>query len=133
MKKYLRILLVNLGSLWLVAYLLPGVTYSGGTKTLLWAALVLTLVNLFLKPLIKLLLLPVNLITLGSFRWLINVLSLYLVTLIVPAFDIVGFHFSGFTYKGFAVPAVDFNYFWALVVTSFILSLSSTTLLWLSN
>lgn len=131
MKKYLRLFLINLFSLWLVASSLSGVSFSGGYRTLMTAALVLTLANLLVKPLIKLLLLPVNLLTLGAFRWLTNVLILYLVTLIVPQLEINGFLFPGFSYQGFIMPAIYLSIFWAFVVVSLLISLITTSLLWL--
>lgn len=131
MKKHLRLFLVNLVSLWLVTNILEGVGYSEGYKTLASAALVLTIINFAVKPLIKLLLLPINLITLGAFRWVINVLSLYLVTIVVPQFEVQAFHFPGFSHQGFVIPAVYLSTFWALVVASLLISLVTTLLLWL--
>lgn len=133
LKKYLRLFLVNLAAFWLATNWLGGVTASGGIKTLLYAALVLTLVNLFVRPLLKLLLLPINLLTLGAFRWLVNVLALYLVTLLVPELKITGFLFPGFTWQGFVIPEIYLSDFWALTATSFLLSLVVTSLLWLAK
>ena len=131
MKKHLRLFLINLVALWLVTNVLEGVGYSEGFKVLALAALVLTVINFVVKPLIKLLLLPINLITLGTFRWVVNVLSLYLVTIIVPQFQVQSFHFPGFSHQGFVIPAVYLSTFWALVVASLLISLITTLLLWL--
>lgn len=130
-KKYFRLFLINLVSLWLAVELIDGVTLSGDMRTLASTALVLTLVNLFIKPLLHLLLLPINLITLGAFRWLINVLTLYLVTLIVPQLKVSGFLFPGFSYQGFIIPEIFLTTFWAFVLASFLISLATTFLLWL--
>ncbi len=130
-KKYLRSFIFNLGALWLADYLFPGVSLAGGYQTLLLATLALTLVNLLVKPLVKLLLLPINLITLGMFRWLINVVALYLVTLIVPQFQIQGFLFPGFSFQNFSLPAVQLSTFWVYVLVSFFLSLVTSFLFWL--
>lgn len=133
MKKYLRLFLINLASIWLAVFLLEGVGYQDGFKTLALAALVLTLINFLVKPLIKILLLPINLLTLGMFRWLINVISLYLTTLIVPQFTIVPFRLPGFSYQGFSFPSLNLTALWALVVTSLLISLTTTTLVWLAK
>lgn len=133
MKKYLRLFLFNLVSLWLVTSFLPGASFSGGYQTLALAAMVLTLVNLLIKPLINLLFLPINLLTLGMFRWVINVITLYLVTLFVPQFKITSFFYPGFNYQGFMVPSMYLSAFWVLVLSSFIISLTTTFLLWLSK
>jgi len=74
------------------AYLLPGVTLSGFGAALL-AALVLGLLNVFIKPILLLLTLPINILTLGLFTLVINALVIMVVSAIVP-----GFHVSGFWY-----------------------------------
>ena len=131
LKKYLRLLIVNFTSLWLLMKILPGVTISGGLQSLAMAALALMIVNLLIKPLIKLLLLPINLITLGAFRWVVNVLALYLVTIFVPALNIQAFSFNGFTYQGFIIPAMHLSIFWVYILASFLLSLITSLILWL--
>lgn len=131
MRGLLRSFLLNLASLWIVGQLIPGVSFGEGYRGLLLAALVLGLVNLFVKPLINILLLPLNILTLGTFRWLVNVASLYLVTIFVPQFKISGFFYPGFLYQGFVIPALTIGSFWALVLTSFILSLLLAFFYWL--
>lgn len=130
-KRYLRLFLINLFCLWSVGFLLPGVKFIGGFQTIALTALVLTLISSFIKPLIKLLLLPVNLLTLGAFRWLVNVITLWLVTLVVPQFIIQSFNFVGYTYNGFAIPTMFVVTFWAFVLASLIISIITTFILWL--
>jgi putative membrane protein len=132
-KKYLRLFLINFLALWLIGQLFSGVNFANGYQTIVLASLVLTLAGFIIKPLVGLLLLPVNLLTLGSFRWLINVITLWLVTLIVPQFKISGFLFTGFVYKGFVVPAMFLNLFWVYVLVALIISLITSIILWLIN
>jgi putative membrane protein len=131
MKRHLRSLIINLASLWLVAGVFSGVSYGGDYQTLLLASLVLTVVNLFVRPLINLLLLPVNLITLGAFGWLVNVATLYLVTILVPQFEITSFVFPGFSYQGFIIPSLNLSVFFVFILASFLISLISNFLSWL--
>lgn len=133
MKRYLRHFFYNFLALIFTGYLLAGVKFVGGYQTILLATLALTLVNLLVSPLVKLLLLPINLLTMGAFRWLINLIALYLVTVIVPQFQIKSFTFTGFTYQGFVVPTVNLSVFWAFLATSLVLSLSTTFLIWLNK
>lgn len=132
-KKYLKLFLINSASIWLIAQLAAGIILKEGLQTLVTAGLVLTLVNLGVKPLINLLLLPINLITLGTFRWLVNVLVLWLVTAIVPQFQINAFAFSGFNWQGFIIPSLMLGKFWAFVLISFLISLATGFLLWLTE
>lgn len=55
------------------------------------ASLVLGVVNLVIRPIVRLLALPITLLTLGLFGWVINALMLLLVAAIVPGFRLSGF------------------------------------------
>jgi putative membrane protein len=82
--------IVNAAALMLVAYLYPGVTVESFVAALL-AALALGLVNAIVRPILVLLTLPVTLLTLGLFLFVINALLFWLVAEVVQ-----GFHVSGF-------------------------------------
>lgn len=131
MKKYLRLYTFTLLSLWLTSLVLAGFKYQGGIGSLAWITFVFLIAEIFLKPLANLLLLPINLITLGAFRWLINVLILYLVTRITPLLEISPFKFSGYNYEGFIVPSMDISYLGSLIICSFVISFVNGYLLWL--
>jgi putative membrane protein len=72
-------LVVNAIALLLVAYLIPGVHVVGGFGAALLAALVLGIVNAVLKPILVLLSLPLEVLTLGLFTLVINAALMYLV------------------------------------------------------
>ncbi|KND48795.1 MAG: hypothetical protein AB198_01085 [Parcubacteria bacterium C7867-003] len=71
------------------AYLLPGasVTIVGA----LVLAVVLGIINIFIKPLVKIITLPLTVITLGLFSLVINALFIILASNIVPGFSVAGF------------------------------------------
>lgn len=71
------------------AAILPGVEVGVGSA--LGAAIVLGLVNVFIKPILLFLTLPINVLTLGFFTWIINALLILLVAAIVPGFRVKGF------------------------------------------
>lgn len=85
----LRFLLNGLAVL-LTAYLLPGVHLENYGYALL-VALVLSLVNVFVKPLLIVLTIPVTLLTLGLFLLVINALMIELVDYFVGGFEVDGF------------------------------------------
>jgi putative membrane protein len=74
----------------ITAYLLPGVRLSGFSAALV-AALVLGLVNTFIKPVLLLLTLPLNILTLGLLTFVINALLIMLTSSLVPGFVVTGF------------------------------------------
>jgi putative membrane protein len=82
--------LLTLGiAVWVAAYVVPGVT-----TTLLGAlilAVVLGVINTFLKPVVMLLMLPINVLTLGLSALLINILLVWFAASIVPGVSVAGF------------------------------------------
>jgi putative membrane protein len=89
----LRILLsilLNALAIYVAAYLLDGIVLSG-TAAALIAGLVLGIVNTFVKPLLFLLTLPITIVTLGLFIFVVNAICLALTAWLVPGFEIAGF------------------------------------------
>ncbi len=131
MKTILRALFLNLITLYLVALFFPGLSISAKLTTYLAAAVVWTLLNKIIKPIIKLLLLPINLITLGLFSWVVNVITLFMLGYFIKGVTIVPFTFAGLNYNGFIIPSLHFNLFLAYIITSIILSLVHSAAIWL--
>jgi putative membrane protein len=90
MKILIRWLLLA-AALLLVAYLYPGVTVRSFGSAMA-AAFVLGLLNTLLRPVLVVLTLPVTLLTLGLFLFVINALMFYF-----AASMLEGFHVAGFT------------------------------------
>lgn len=108
--KLLKPLIVTFITIFLLAWLLPTVSYLDWT-TLLFASIVLTLLQRIIRPILNLLFLPVNIVTLGLFSVVINVLLLWLATYLVPGFEIQQMVLAG----------VELNQFFSLLVVSIIL------------
>ncbi len=85
----IRILIVALG-LWLASAIVPGVAIAD-LKTLLLAALLLGVVNAFVRPVVVILTLPLTLLTLGLFILVINAALFGLVATLLPGFVVHGF------------------------------------------
>ncbi|MDO8462772.1 MAG: phage holin family protein [bacterium] len=77
-------------SVGIAAYVLPGVSVSGVPAAAV-AALILGIVNAFVRPLLLILTLPVTVLSLGLFAFVINALLILLVAAIVPGFAVAGF------------------------------------------
>ncbi len=88
--RILLVWLINTLALIAVAYLMPGVTVSSFWSALV-AALILGLVNAFIRPLLVLLTLPATVITLGLFIFVINGLLFWSVGSFVEGFVVRGF------------------------------------------
>ena len=81
---------INALALMLVAYLYSGVQVNGIFAAVI-AALVLGLVNAVIRPLLVILTLPVTILTLGLFIFVINAFMFWFVTEIVKGFTVTGF------------------------------------------
>jgi len=88
MKIFLH-LLVSTVAIIIATYLIPGTTI-----TLLGAivlAIVLGVINVYIKPVVQLIALPLTILTLGIFSLVINALFILLAAAIVPSFSVAGF------------------------------------------
>ncbi len=86
----LFIWLVTAVGLWVVTRIIPGVRVHS-TGGLLWATLVLGLVNAFIRPVLWILTLPLTVFTFGLFALVINAFTLWLTAAMVKDFEIDGF------------------------------------------
>jgi putative membrane protein len=77
-------------SLWITAYLIPGVVVRS-VPALLVAALVLGLVNALVRPVLTILTLPITILTLGLFYLVVNGAAFALAAALVPGFELAGF------------------------------------------
>jgi putative membrane protein len=83
-------ILVSALSVFIAAYVLPGVDVTSFTAALV-VAVVLGVMNAFVKPVLTILTLPISIITLGLFSIILNGLLILLVDAIVPGFQVDGF------------------------------------------
>ena len=82
--------LVGALALLLVAYFLPGIAVANFFPAAVVAALVLGLVNAFIRPLVKVLTLPLTCLTLGLFSLVINAVLFWAVAAFVEGFAVEG-------------------------------------------
>jgi putative membrane protein len=107
-------LLINAAALWAATRVVKGISFDGDWRLLFAVALLFGVINISVRPILKLLTFPLLILTLGLFTFVLNALMLWLTGAISDALDL-GFHVDGF------VPA----FVGGLVVTvvSFLLSL----------
>ncbi len=89
MKILTRLITTTLAVL-VTAYLLPGIHMENAWVGLI-VAVVLSVLNVFLKPLLVLLTFPITLLTMGLFLLVINALMILLTSSLVPGFGVDGF------------------------------------------
>lgn len=77
-------------ALWVTTHIVPGVTVAS-FGTLVLAALILGLVNALVKPVLVILTLPLTLLTLGLFYFVVNGIAFGLAAALVPGFSVASF------------------------------------------
>jgi len=74
----------------LIAYFVPGISIDSFIGAL-WVAIVLGFINTFIRPILMLLMMPINLMTLGLFALVLNALLMMLAGYLVAGFTVNGF------------------------------------------
>ena len=115
--KFIIRILINAVALWLTTLILPAINIQGSLVNILIVALVFGLVNALIRPIVKLLTLPINLLTLGLFTLVINALMLALTSWLVG--DIM------------SIQGSLFQQLWWAFLGAIIISLISMVLSWL--
>lgn len=82
--------LVNGLAVFATAYILPGV-HVQSFLTAIIVGIVLGILNTLLKPILVILTLPITVVTLGLFYFVLNALLILLVSVVVPGFTVVNF------------------------------------------
>ena len=91
MKDFIIRVLVTGAVIFGIAYLLPSLLSVRDFQSAVLAALVLAIANALVRPVVLVLTIPINLLTLGLFTLVVNALMLYLVAEVVSGFVVVGF------------------------------------------
>lgn len=73
-----------------IAWFMPGIAVDSWVTTI-WLALLWGVVNVLIKPILVLLTLPINLLTLGLFTLVINALLFWFLAVLVDGFSVDGF------------------------------------------
>lgn len=88
-------LLINAAALWAATRLVSGISFDGDWRLLLIVALVFGVLNVAVRPILMLLTLPLFILTLGLFTFVLNAVMLWLTGRISDALGL-GFHVDGF-------------------------------------
>ena len=90
MAKLIFQMIAGVASFWLAVKFVPGVEFTGQIKYLILAGCVLGLVNFFIKPILKIITLPLRVLTLGLFSLILNMVLVWLVDVFFPELIING-------------------------------------------
>lgn len=131
MKSLLRHYVITLFSLWATDQIIPGITFTGSIQLFALAALILMGMNIFIKPIFKIILLPITLLTMGLSLVFVNAVIFYVLDRFIEELSVTPWHFAGLMIAGYSIPALQFGIIATYAIGAFILSALISFLRWL--
>lgn len=118
MKYFVKTWVFYVFALWLTKELFPAFIVSGSWTTVFLSGLILSLLMLIVKPILKILFIPINILTFGLLSWVVNVVVIYLLTLFAPNVSVTAWYFPGVSWQGFTIPGAQISYILCLIITA---------------
>ena len=81
----------TVAAVYLTVNFVPGISVSGGWTTIALVALVWSVIVMTIRPILQILTLPLTVITIGLFSFVLNAFLFWAMELVVPGFDVQGF------------------------------------------
>jgi len=131
MKRFLRIFLIHVAAVYFISQAVSGLQFASYGEGVIVTGLALGLASFTVKPIVKILLLPVTLATAGVFSFLANVITLYIVDLALPNFTISEFNFPGLTSTYLDLPRLHYTGLVAYIAFAIIISIFVSVVNWL--
>lgn len=92
--------------------------FERGIETIIKVALILSIFEIIIKPILRLLLLPITFITFGLIKIVVATLGLYLCLFLLADFHLNEIHTGLTSLYGINIPALNFTGFWAVFINS---------------
>lgn len=126
-KKYLTITI----SLFGLTQFIPSIVISGGWKEFFYASAILTILFYIVRPLAGIIMLPINLLTLNLFSWILNIVVFYFWTFLVSEVKVGNWQFAGFTAGPLVASSFNFVSWQVIIISAVVLTIIIQFLDWL--
>lgn len=123
MKHYLRIFIIVIISFYATYSLIPTIILGTDERNILFVIGGLLLINLIIRPIFSLILLPINILTFGFLSFLFNILFLFALTKFLPGFQILPYDFPGFNAQGFIVQPASLTAAGTIIASAVIITM----------
>lgn len=130
MRGILKELVILILTIYLVSFVLKGLALQN-FQSVVSLAIVLYFGNKIVHPIIQIVLLPFNLISLGIFSSLATLLCLYAATIFLKGISVVPFIFQGVSFYGFKLSPISFTAILSFIVISVTIYFVEKVLFWL--
>lgn len=118
MKQLLASIALNSLSIFLTSLLFSGLQVTGGITSFITAGLLLTLLVALLDPIVKIITLPFNIITLGLLSFLSTLAALFVLTFFYSSIKVYPFIFDGISFLGLTIKEMEFSLLLSFIVIS---------------
>lgn len=122
MRHLFRVFIFSFFALFITSFWNGGFILPDDSATFVKAALALTILFVLVRPLMKIVFLPLNLLTFGLFSFILYLFFLHVLASGYGFFTIKAWEFEGFTFSFLTVPKTTISYIYNLVLSSFSLS-----------
>lgn len=109
MKRILRIIVIEIAGLYVASQIASGMIFASQPESILIAGAALGIAMFLIKPIINILLLPLTLATMGLFRFAGHAITIYVVDVALPQFNIEAFNFPGLKSQYLDIPEIHFQ------------------------
>ncbi|MGI5828066.1 MAG: phage holin family protein [Patescibacteria group bacterium] len=116
MKNFIKSWFKSFIALLALVHFYKGFSITGSLSDTVVAALFLTIIITFIQPLLKMLLLPFNIITLGMVQWLYTGIHLLLVAYLLKPVTFSAFTYQPFNILGITIPGGDVNLLFSVII-----------------
>ncbi|OGG26887.1 hypothetical protein A2960_01875 [Candidatus Gottesmanbacteria bacterium RIFCSPLOWO2_01_FULL_39_12b] len=131
MKILLKKYFITILSVFTLTQIISSFVIKGGWNSLFYASLILSILFWFAKPLINIIMLPVNLLTLNLAAWFVNIIIFLLWIRLVPDISINSWQFSGANLKIILLTPFYFSAFQVIILCSILLTIIIQFFKWL--
>lgn len=131
MREIVRKIAINSLSLFLVSLVFSGLKVKGGFQGFITGGAILSVLTLALDPIIKIITIPFNVLTLGFLSFLTTLVSLYLMSMFYSGVHLTAFTFEGLSFYGFEIKKIFMSGILLYVVISATIYFLGRALDWL--
>ncbi len=133
LKKLIVKLIIISVAVWTIFYLIPGMIFLGGVLAFAEIVGIFFVLDLFVKPLAKLIPLPFKLLDLGIVNIVIDAFTFWALSNWLNVLKITPFWFSGLGTSKFVIAPIEIPYLGTLIIAAVLMGMVNTTLTWLTK
>lgn len=122
MRHYLKALIISAIAFYASYTIVPTIRLGSDPKNIAIVIGSIFFVSALIRPIFGIVLLPINILTLGSMSLILNTVLVYVLTIYLPGFGIGAFDFKGAQIDGFILPAYSFNGIATIILIAIIIT-----------